>query len=230
MKNSSRIIPRAKLGELDSFRFADISDPNQPRKAGKPKTQAPQLTAADLEKIQQQAREEAYEQGRKEGFEFGHKEALEQFREQFAEKLQQLEQIITTFEQPFLDLDKDVETEIVDLVVSMTKQLIRREIKLEPNHIIGVVREALAILPVGSRNVSVILNPEDAALIREVYSMDEKEQSWKIIEDPVLNRGGCKVQTETSQVDATLESRLDALIAPLLSEERNQSNKGEGTD
>ncbi len=55
------------------------------------------LTAAALEKIQEQARQEAYERGRKEGFEFGHKEALEQYRNQFEEKIQLLGQFFKDF-------------------------------------------------------------------------------------------------------------------------------------
>ena len=42
------------------------------------------------------------------------------------------------------------------------------------------------------------------------------EVGWQLIEDPVINRGGCRVVTDTSQVDASLESRLASLIAPLL--------------
>jgi flagellar assembly protein FliH len=37
-----------------------------------------------------------------------------------------------------------------------------------------------------------------------------------LVEDPVITRGGCKVVTDTSQIDATLDSRLASLIAPLL--------------
>ena len=85
----------------------------------------------------------------------------------------------------------------------------------------GVVREALAILPVASSNVQLILHPEDAELVREIYSLSETELGWRIIEDPVLARGGCKVVTDTSQIDATLESRLAALISPLLGGERS---------
>jgi flagellar assembly protein FliH len=36
-----------------------------------------------------------------------------------------------------------------------------------------------------------------------------------------VQRGGCRVTTENSQVDATLESRLGAVIAPLLAAERS---------
>jgi flagellar assembly protein FliH len=101
-------------------------------------------------------------------------------------------------------------------VIAIVRQLVRREVKSDPNLIIGVVREALSILPVNSRNVRLLVHPEDAELIREIYSLGDTEVGWKLVEDPVVNRGGCKVVTDTSQIDATLESRLASLIAPLL--------------
>lgn len=228
VKSSSKIIHRTKTGEVKSFEFSDVdridgnyrSDPASPEQPGP-------ITAAELEQIQEQARQEAYEEGRKQGFEFGHQQALEEFRSQFAEQAEQINSIIEAFQQPFLDLDDQVEQEIVELVISMVRQLIRREVKMDPNHVIGVVREALSILPVASRNVSLVLNPEDAELVRNAFSLDEKEQGWEIVEDPVLDRGGCRVLAEQSQVDATLESRLDALIAPLLSDERQKSDSGD---
>ncbi len=185
-----------------------------------PKPRQPQMTAADLQKLQDQARKEAYEEGRKEGFEFGHNEALEQYRRQFEQKLAAFDRILEAFHKPFEDLDERVENEIVELVISMVKQLVRREVKIDPNHVVGVVREAMSVLPVSRQDITLVLNPEDAQIIREVFSLNDKEQRWRIIEDPMLKRGGCRVTSGASQIDATLESRLDALIAPLLSDER----------
>ncbi len=224
MKNLSKpkVIRGSEASGWSNVEFNDITDVTVKKHVPKAKSSQPQLTAADLERIQEQARQEAYEQGRKEGFAYGHKEAVEQYRHQFQEKLQLLDQFLKTFERPFHDLDEEVENEIVELVISMVRQLVRREVKMDPNHIVGVAREALSVLPVSSRNVTLVLNPADAELVREAFSIADTELGWKIIEDPVLNRGGCKVLAESSQVDATLESRLDALIAPLLSDERNQ--------
>ena len=210
MKNlsNSRII-RAKDAE-------NVSSLKVPR----PRTQ---MTAADLEKLQEQARQEAYEEGRKEGFEYGHNEALEQYRQHFEERLAAFDTVLQSFQKPFENLDEQVEKEIVELVISMVKQLVRREVKMDPNHVVGVVREAMSVLPVSTQDITLLLHPEDAAIIREVFSLNDKEQSWRIVEDPVLNRGGCRVTSGDSQIDATLESRLDALIAPLLSDERRQN-------
>jgi flagellar assembly protein FliH len=186
------------------------------------------LTAAQLEELQRQAREEGFEQGRREGQEYGRREGLEEGRVALLEQLNRFEALMEALDQPFQQLDDAVERDIVTLVISMVRQLVRREIKMDPGHVVGVVREALGVLPVASRNIRVLLHPEDAALVREIYTLGDTEQKWQIVEDPVVARGGCRVLTETSRVDATLESRLNALIAPLLAGERTDDAEQEG--
>ncbi|MEN8178639.1 MAG: flagellar assembly protein FliH [Pseudomonadota bacterium] len=173
-------------------------------------------TAAELEAIQQEAYAEGYEKGRQEGFEFGHKEGLAKSQQEMQQYVAQLEQLLGTFSEPLRKLDGQVEKELLSLVIAIVKQLVRREVKSDPNLIIGVVREALSILPVSSQNVRLMVHPDDAELIREVYALGDTEIGWKLVEDPVISRGGCKVVTDNSQVDATLDSRLASLIAPLL--------------
>jgi flagellar assembly protein FliH len=185
------------------------------------------LTAAQLDEIRRAAQSEGYEQGHKEGMEFGHREGLERGREEVQAKIAQLDAMMATLQRPFEALDQQVENEIVTLVISMVRQLIRREVKLDPGQIVGVVREALGVLPVSARNVRVMLHPEDAVLVREAYALGEHDQQWQIVEDPVIQRGGCRVATDSSQVDATLDSRLSSLIAPLLAGERLQDSDGE---
>jgi len=226
--SKSHIIRAKDAVEISNLQLNDMTDPALAAKSAA-RGRGPQMTAAELAKLQEQARQEAYEQGRKEGFEFGHNEALEQYRQQFEERLASFDRILQSFQKPFENLDEQVESEIVELVISMVKQLVRREVKLDPNHVVGVVREAMSALPVSSQDITLVLHPEDAEIIREVFSLSEKEQSWRIVEDPVLKRGGCRVVSGDSQIDATLESRLDALIAPLIADERRQGT-GETDD
>jgi len=226
--SKSHIIRAKDAVEISNLQLNDMTDPALAAKSAA-RGRGPQMTAAELAKLQEQARQEAYEQGRKEGFEFGHNEALEQYRQQFEERLASFDRILQSFQKPFENLDEQVESEIVELVISMVKQLVRREVKLDPNHVVGVVREAMSALPVSSQDITLVLHPEDAEIIREVFSLSEKEQSWRIVEDPVLKPGGCRVVSGDSQIDATLESRLDALIAPLIADERRQGT-GETDD
>lgn len=189
------------------------------------------LTAAQLDGIRKAAQQEGFEQGRKEGLEYGHREGIEQGRAEAQARVERLDQILNALDKPFEDLDQQLENEVVTLVISMVRQLIRREVKLDPGQIVGVVREALSVLPIGVRNIRVVLHPEDAELVREAYTIGDHDQKWQIVEDPVIQRGGCRIHTETSQIDATLESRLNSLIAPLLTGERvRDSDAGEPGD
>jgi flagellar assembly protein FliH len=188
------------------------------------------LTAAQLAEIQKAAREEGFERGRQEGQEYGHREGIEQGRAEVAERVRRLDELLQALDKPFERLDHQVEQEIVTLVIAMVRQLIRREVRLDPGQIVGVVREALGILPVGARNIRVMLHPEDAELVRNAYTLGEHDQQWQIVEDPVIRRGGCRLHTDTSQVDATLDSRLNSLIAPLLAAERHHDSSEDERD
>ncbi len=226
--NTSKII----RGQ-DSEGIEQWQPPPVDRRGGKaldPNGPGSLLTAGQLEEIQKKASEEGFAQGKKEGFEYGRDEALAEGRKAMHAHTQRIEALLSTLDTPFMKLDEQVEQELVTLVISMVRQLVRREVRTDPGQIIGVVREAMAILPVASRDVQLVLHPEDAELVRETYSLSETELGWNIIEDPVTARGGCKVVTGTSQVDATLESRLTALIAPLLGGERSGDTPDEGAE
>ncbi len=218
----TRVI-RAEQGDARQWSPPDVGG----RSVQEENEAPPLLTASELEALAEKAQKEGYEQGRREGFEYGHREGLEEGRREIRERLASLDGLLQSLDAPFQALDAQVEQEIVTLVIAMVRQLVRREIKTDPAQIVGVVREALGILPVNARRIRVLLHPEDARIVREAYTLGESDQKWQIIEDPVIQRGGCRVFTENSQIDATLESRLNALIAPLLGSEREGGDAAE---
>lgn len=214
-KSTSKVISSEKSGDAQQWQPPNMDGGKG--WGGGVKGQGPLLTAAQLELIQKQAHDEGFEQGKKEGFEYGHREGLNAAKG----TVERLEALLTTLNTPLKQLDDQVEQELVTLAIAIVRQLVRREVKTDPAHILGVVREALELLPISSRNIRLVLHPEDAELVRQAYAVSEAELAWKIVEDPVCARGGCKVLTESSQVDATLESRLAALINSLLGGERD---------
>jgi flagellar assembly protein FliH len=135
-------------------------------------------------------------------------------------KVAQLDSILQLLGAPLQQLDAEVEKELLNLTLSVGKQLARRELRVDPTQVIGIIRESLAQLPASARDVRVHLHPEDAATVRERLAEPSRERAWKIVEDPTLSRGGCMIRTENSQLDARLDSRIAAVIASALGEER----------
>lgn len=170
------------------------------------------MTAAKLEALQN----EAYDEGFSRGLEDGRQQALDDMRR----RCERLDQLMNALHEPFERMDDEIAQQVVELSMSVARQLFRREMHIEPSHVIGVVREALQLLPSAHRNVQVHLHPDDAALVRESLTLSESEPAWKIVEEPLITRGGCRVTTENSQIDATAESRLKAVIASIVGDER----------
>jgi flagellar assembly protein FliH len=201
----SRIIRSEELSDCQTWLVPEV------KREGVRQTKP--VTARQLEEIQNQARQEGFQQGLQEGRDAGLKE--------LRERVQVLEKIVHSLDKPFEQLDETVEQQLAQLAMLVARQLVRRELKTEPEQVIAVVREALAALPVAVRNVRLALHPDDAALIRDVMSVGEGQQQLQLVEDPVQTRGGCRVFTDTSQIDASVEARLNALIAHVMGGQRS---------
>jgi flagellar assembly protein FliH len=135
-------------------------------------------------------------------------------------RVAQLDSILQLLGQPLAQLDGEVEKELLHLTLAVGKQLARRDLRVDPTQVIGIIRESLSQLPASAREVRIHLHPEDAATVRERLAEPTKERAWTVVEDPTLSRGGCMVRTETSQIDVRLDSRISAVIANALGEER----------
>lgn len=170
------------------------------------------MTAGRLEAIQKEAYQEAWDKGHADGLKAGEAEVKA--------RVARLDELLKALATPFDELDDQVEKQLVELAMTVVRQLFRREISEQPTHVIGVVREAIQLLPVASRSVQVHLHPEDAAIIRECLSPADGEPAWNIIEDPLMSRGGCRVTTENSRIDATAEARLNKVIKAITGDRR----------
>lgn len=167
------------------------------------------MTAEKLEAIEKQAHQE--------GFDQGHKEGLEAAQKEIAAQTQRLNQIIRALAEPLQAADQQVEQELISLAMAVARQIIRRELQTEPEQIVAVVREAMAELPSSARNIRIFLHPDDAVLVREALNTEEAETApWKIVEELALTRGGCRVESDTSTVEASLEKRLNTILAELM--------------
>ncbi len=172
----------------------------------------PPMTVDKLEALQKTAFEEAFAQGLEAGRQEG--------RAALAGQAETLNRCIEALAEPFRELDDEVEQALVSLAIRVARQIIRRELKTDPGQIVGVVRETIELLPVASREVEVHLHPEDAQVVRSAFGESGTNVAWTLVEDPVLTRGGLRVTTATSQIDARVEKRLESILATLVGGER----------
>lgn len=178
-----------------------------------------------FDEAEQQGRDNGYQEGQKKGHVEGYKKGYDTGYEEGMAKAEQdgqrIQQLLGLLSEPLKELDEQIEQELVTLAMQVARHLVRREIKAEPGQVLAVVREAIAALPSSSRKVYFYLHPDDAELVRSAFTIDKASANWEITEDPTLTRGGCRVNTDVSRIDATVEKRLADVIAHSWGDERS---------
>ncbi|MDZ7754486.1 MAG: flagellar assembly protein FliH [Gammaproteobacteria bacterium] len=224
MASGGRVISDG-AGRFRSWELPEVGGAGKAKAGGGGNRPRPP-TAGDIEQLEKQVREEAFRQGHAEGEAQGRQEGLRRAEQRNADVTKRLKALLDGMSQPYAELDERVVETLVELAVSVARHIIRRELRTDPEQVIAVVREAVAALPEVTPRVEIHLHPEDAALVRETVGVGDGESAWTVVEKPMITRGGCRVASESSQVDATIERRVAEAVAHIMGEERGRQGGG----
>ena len=179
------------------------------------------LTLDEVEAIRQDAYNEGFATGEKDGFHAGQFKAKQEADAVLALKLQSLEQLMGQLLEPIANQDQELERALVHLVSQMTRQLVQHELASDSGQIRSVLREALKLLPMGASNIRIHIHPQDFELVKALR--ERHEESWRILEDESLLPGGCRVESEHSRIDASIETRMAQAFKQLFEQQREQA-------
>jgi flagellar assembly protein FliH len=186
------------------------------------------LTLDELEAIRQDAYNEGFATGEKDGFHAGQLKAKQESEMALAAKMVGLEQLMTQLFEPIAAQDQQLEEAMVTLLGQMVRQVIQRELVSDSSQIRQVLSEALKLLPMGTSNIRIHVNPQDFEMIKVLR--ERHEENWRILEDASLLPGGCRVESELSRIDATVETRLNQALKQLFEQQREQAARPQEAD
>lgn len=202
----SGFIPKEKLTAYERWELAAFDEADAAPAAPEPATgdhdddveipaSIPLPTAEEIERIHCEAHASGYAAGHAEGL---------------AAALAEAEQIAALGENLRLHLqalDQTVAEELLAVAVEVASRVLQQNLRVKPELLLPVVREAVAALPLHHSHPSLFLHPDDAALVRTQLGEQLEHNGWRILEDSSLTRGGCRVEAGASEVDATLQTR-----------------------
>lgn len=178
------------------------------------------LTLEELEAIRQEAYNEGFAAGERDGFHATQLKVRQEAEVALQARLATLETLMGNLLAPIAEQDTQIERSLVELVSHIARQVIQRELKLESSQIERVTQEALKLLPMGANNIRIFVNPQDFEQIKALR--ERHEEQWKILEDPALMPGGCRIETEHSRIDASVETRITQALAQLFDQLHEQ--------
>jgi len=166
----------------------------------------------------------AYQKDHKNGYEDGIKQA----QQELMEYKQTFETIFANFDNALKEIDQDVIQTLTELALSISKQVIRRELETNSEQVVSIVREAIALLPFDKNRLIMHLNPNDVEIIQKIFNQDDIKNSYSIVEDVSIQRGGCKLETDNSVIDATIDSQITQIAVKMLGGQRADDLVGDG--
>lgn len=196
---SSKIIPKEQLSAYQRWELNSLDE--KAVAEADPAVVLP--TAEEIEHIQQQASREGYSAGYQEG------------KGKVDAELARLVQMMSALDGALQRLDEEMSQSLLSLALDISKQILREVLRVKPELVLPVIREAVGSLPQASQHPHLKLHPDDAALVRSLMQDELSHFHWKLIEDSSIERGGCRVETANSEVDATLENRWKRMLAAL---------------
>lgn len=165
----------------------------------------------ELEEIRRRAHDE--------GFSQGHEAGMAEGRRQSRETIERMADIVAQIESAWRDLIQAHEARIIDLVTRAVEKVVYGQAATDQEMVKRTIIEALRVVP-EPVNVQISVNPKDYDYIETVkadfFTRIPALKDVSVTPDPAIHPGGCNIRTKFGEVDATLESRLDAIRECLL--------------
>ena len=171
-----------------------------------------------LEAVAQPERESAaqqmqalFEEARREGYAAG----LEQARATLEQEAKRLRQMTESFGTALDSLDFRLADQVLSLALDVARQVVAGELTARPERILEVVNLALRQMADTTRDARLLLNPEDAQIVRPILNDLLDRTRLRMVEDARIVRGGCLIETLQGDLDATLQTRWRQVVSVL---------------
>ncbi|RPJ03313.1 MAG: flagellar assembly protein FliH [Spirochaetaceae bacterium] len=168
--------------------------------------EAEELKAAATQKTEQ-IENEAFERGYREGHEQGFKGG----KDEVDRLIERLHLILSKAIEKRNEIIEVSETQLVNLVLLISKKVIKVISENQKNVVINNVIQALRKLK-SRGDVVIRVNLSDLELttehIKDFMKMVENVKSVTVLEDSSVDKGGCIIETDFGQIDARISSQL----------------------
>jgi flagellar assembly protein FliH len=190
-------IPKDQIGEASSWEFESLTG------------EVAATRGAPAQMTERERR--AFERGRAQG----HAEGQAAERRVKIEHGAKVAAVIDQMRARFGELETSGGDALLDLALTIARQVVRREISLQRDALLPVAREAVGLIIDQHAHPRVYINPQDLASLRADFDADGLFKGCRFIADPRVARGGCRVETAQGEVDATLATRWERVLASI---------------
>ena len=170
--------------------------------------------------------EEIEKKAYEEGFQKGEADGLASGKSKIEEMVNRLHSIINDVETLWPNLISANEEKLISLILKVSEKIVLGHVALDNEMVRKSVLEAFQILP-EPETVSIFINNEDYEYIEnikdDIFQDAKNLKQISIISDSSVSPGGCRIESEKGDVDATIETRLRAIQESIIAAANNNT-------
>lgn len=174
------------------------------------------MTEKRLDELKSNAEKEGFEAGREAGYQQGFAEGEKRANELAMVQQHSLNELLAVIGSEVTKESESLKGVLSDLVVKIARALYMRELERDSS-IEQVVDQAVNALPLGEEHIKIYINPDDLKVLESIPEFIQPH--WHLFADVDLERGGCLIKTAHSDVDFSLQQRIDAVVSQLFTSE-----------
>jgi flagellar assembly protein FliH len=197
---SSTVIPKEQLTPFERWELASFDSYTGGKSPDTTQRKSSRTTVAEVESLRQQAYDEGHDAGYAAGIQQAREEAMK------------IHELLQNLQGELNQLDAQVAQSLLDLSLEVAHKMVCETLQVKPEVILKIISDAISSLPHFNQNAHLILHPDDAELVRKHMGEQLSHAGWKIFTDTQITRGGCRVETAHSNVDATTEARWKRIV------------------
>ncbi|MGS7189540.1 flagellar assembly protein FliH [Enterobacter cloacae subsp. dissolvens] len=160
---------------------------------------------------QEEGRKQGYEAGLKEGREAGFAQGMEEARQEQQTLLRQAELWVNNFTLALENLESLVPGRLVQFALTAVQQLYGHVSVTDNQALVGQIRTLMKQDVLLHGAFTLYVNPGELATVEQALGDTLRSIGWALQTDPQLAAGGCRVVSPDVEVDASMETRWQAL-------------------
>ena len=210
----SRFIPREEIEGVAAWHFAAVDGSDEHLHAP-----ASDKSEGVTSEVLQEARQQAYAEGFERGHEAGGQEVREALeatvRKTAEETAVRMAQLLHNTKDHLKKSEEKISRHILELACDLARQVVRRELRQQTDHLQPVIDEALSQLIDDGLPATVRMNPADLALMKGALQETLASATPVFVADAAVSPGGCLIESSATTVDATIEKRWSRAVGNL---------------
>jgi flagellar assembly protein FliH len=217
----SSVIPKEKQTAYQRWELASFGDdrpshqpaPPPPKSAASDPTSDESIARLNeqLALLKEDARVQGYDSGMAEGRAAG----LIEGRAHATDELLRLQQLAESFSGEVARANAVIADDLLCLALDIAKAMLKTALSVKPELVLPIVGEAVRYLPSLQQPALLFLHPDDMPLVQEHMNDELTKAGWRLAQDMSLERGGCRIETASNQIDASITSRWERIATNL---------------